>query len=666
MSALSKKAYPSHGAIWDGYFVLDNDIDYCGRFDSKIADLTSMWNAVEGSWFNGGLYGFKGVFDGKGHNIDGISIANVVSNLDYASIFGVLHIDGVVQNVSFTNATVASNSSLVCAAGGGTVKNVYVSYSSIGAGVQQYNPDKTINNYCGTFFGFKEPTATANVSNCIVDLTEAKINKNVKIKAIGSEYAEIKNAFVIGGTEEVRKESNATLSFETVMDFLANANAQSRYKKFDGEMWSIATGAPVSRAVYEKIKDSEVKISDDAVSVLVVGTSYKLPVNNKYIEIEVDNASITHKGGVLTVLDGEPTETTAKVTVKSIFNEEKFDTLNITLKAFDLTNCIDLTKESEHAFYDITLDRVYLAELKTPKDKQQAKIKDEILYYVNPDGFSVATYNGDGEEMKEIVGVAENKLYLFNCQSVTKVIADKTDLNYLRGEPDASGLYNGTITGNFVMVNDVDCSGFELLDNPGNYRDNTRGFGGVLDGREYKIQNLTVSKGGLFGTMSFATVKNISFTGVKLKATDQDGKDGNYVALLAISIYNSHFENVSMQFDTYVASDSLYNTSGLFVYEKSFDCTYKDITLDISKLVDADGKCKVKYLTELYYDDITGTAKANSTYENITVIVKDKNDIPVFAYNYKAYSSGKDKELKAVDYPENAFTWINSSEIEQQ
>ena len=129
MAALAKRACPSDAASWDGYFVLGEDIEYNGLFQSKIADLDSLWAAVEGNWYNGGLYGFKGVFDGKGHIIEGISIDN---GSQMASVFGVLHIDGIIKNVSFTKASVAANSSLVCHAGGGSVENVYIQYDSLG------------------------------------------------------------------------------------------------------------------------------------------------------------------------------------------------------------------------------------------------------------------------------------------------------------------------------------------------------------------------------------------------------------------------------------------------------------------------------------------------------------------------------------------------------
>jgi hypothetical protein len=42
MAGLAKAAYAINPAIWDGYFVLGDDIIYNGGFVSKIADISSL------------------------------------------------------------------------------------------------------------------------------------------------------------------------------------------------------------------------------------------------------------------------------------------------------------------------------------------------------------------------------------------------------------------------------------------------------------------------------------------------------------------------------------------------------------------------------------------------------------------------------------------------
>ena len=613
-ATLSKKACSNNAAIWDGYFVLGEDIAYNGLFQSKVADLDSLWAAVQGNWSNGGLYGFRGVFDGKGHKIEGISIDN---GSQIASVFGVLHIDGVIKNISFTNASVAANSGLVCSAGGGTIENIYIQYASMGKGTQHYEGDGSINNHCGSFFSFKEPTSTANVSNCVIDVSQASFNTSASIKIVGSEYVAIKNVFVIGGTDELRAKSNATLAFSSMLEFVQSTNAQSRYKKFDEDFWSQASGVAVSNTVYEQVRDAEAKFAQTT-DYLVSGTSYNLKLANPYVSIASNSDKLTFRAGVVsvadTVVDGEQ----VTITATSLFDPSKTASFVCTLKSVDFASCEDLSKEGT-VFYDVTLDKVYFAEL-------GEKIDDEILYFTNADRTAI-TYGKDGDEAKSIIAVGVNKFYKLSCLSVTKVLENAEDLHYVRRDYTVEsygnkGCYDGKITGTFVMINDIDCTGLTLKDS-GNYWENSRGFGGTFDGRGYTISNLSVSKNGLFGAVAYATIKNVKFTGVCLKPDDQ----GAYVALFASRIFNTTIENVSMEFVEYVAGTDVYHTSGLMFYETSFDNLIKDVTIDISKVSD------VAYITECFYEaDVPYLSKEKSTYKNVVVIVANKDQSPEFAF----------------------------------
>ncbi len=623
MAALAKAACSTDAAIWDGYFVLDNDIEYNGLFTSKIADLDSLWAAVEGNWFNGGLYGFKGIFDGKGHKIDGISIDN---GEQIGSIFGVLHIDGVIKNVSFTNASVAANSSLVCGAGGGSIENIYIEYTSMGKGTQHYEGDGSINTHCASFFGFKEPTATANVSNCVIDVTKASFNTNNSIKIVGSEYASIKNVFVIGGTSALHKKSNATLAFSSVIDFVESTNAQGRYKKFDEAFWSLISGVPVSKRVYEDIYNREINFTA-ATEILVSGTEYKFLLDNNYARITTNNANVAIQSGKAivsdTVTDGEE----ITVTATSLFDPTKTDTFTCKLAMANYEALVDLTSEAGNAFYDITLDKVYFADL-------ASKIDGEVLYFVDSE-YQVPTFGQDGDAAQTLIAVTKNKFYKFNSQSVTKVIATAEDLHYVRRDYTVSsygnpGCYDSILKGTFVLINDIDCTGLELP-NTGRYWENSRGFSGTFDGRGYTISNLKVGVNGLFGTLSYATIKNVNFKNVKMEAGDQ----GAYVSLFATRAFNSVIENVSMHFAEYIAGTSVYHTSGLMIYETSFDCQFIGITIDVS---DVSG---VKYVAECFYGaDIPFKSEEKSTYSDITVIVASLDEVPVFAYNGATGNAG--------------------------
>ena len=618
-SGLAKEACLSEDALWDGYFVLGNDIAYNGLYQSQIADIGSLWAAVEGSWSNGGLYGFRGVFDGKGHVIDGMSIDN---GNEVGSVFGVLHIDGVVKNVSFTNASVAANGSFVCSAGGGTVENVYVQYLSMGKGAQRYEGDGSVNFYCSTFFGFKEPTATANVSNCVIDVTKTSFNMSTAIKIVGSEFATIKNVFVIGGTNELRKTSNATLSFPAMIDFVEDNNAQGRYEKFSDEFWAISDGAPISRAVYEDVSGAQVNFLE-TVEYLVSGTAYQLLLDNSYVKWSVDSNSVEIKSGVANVSTAIEGGETVTITATSLFDETKTTSFTCTLAKVDKANCVDLTAEKETAYYDLTLNKVFFAGL-------SEKIQGDALYFVDS-SFSSTSFVREDDALQTLYAVTKDKFYKFNSVNVTKVIEKAEDLHYLRRDYtvvsyDNLGCYDGKMTGTFVLINDIDCTGLTLK-NSGRYWENSRGFNGVFDGNGHTISNLTVGENGLFGAITHATIKNVNFTDIHCT-------NASYVSLFANRMFNTVVENVSMQFATH------FDGNGLFCYETSFDCIFRNVTIDISKVN------TVKYLTENDYDaDTPYLSKTKSVYENVTVIWSGVGEKPVFAY--KDISEGT-----FVDYPD--------------
>ena len=639
---ISKQACSTDKALWDGYFVLGADIEYNGLYQSKVADLDSLWAAVEGNWSNGGLYGFKGVFDGKGYNIEGISIDN---GSQMGSIFGVLHVDGVIKNVSFTHASVAANSSLVCAAGGGTVENVYVQYDSVGAGAQHYEGDGvSINNYCATFFGFKEPTITANVSNCVVDVSNATFNTATAIKLIGSEYATIKNAFLIGGSYDLQKSSNATISFDAAIDFVEDEKAQARYQAFSEEFWSLAEGVPVSKAVYGQVKDQGVKFVSSA-TCLVSGTSYKFPVSNSFVKLTSSTPNVTIQSCIATVAPTVTNGETVIITATPIFDASKAVTLTCSLAQVAEDAFTDLTvgeTKDKTAYYDLTVGSVRFADL-------EKEVSGEVLYYLNED-YSMATFAKDGDPAKALIAVTAERLYKFNCTSVTKVIESAEDLQYLRKNYTVSsygnaGCYDGRTVGTFVLVKDIDCTGL-TLENSGKYWENSRGFAGTLDGRGHTISNLSVGENGLFGALAHATIKNINFTGVRLEG--KENGDGSGVCLFANRMFNTLVENVQVEFVQYVAGESVYSTSGLLFFETSFDNTLKNVTLDISKV------SGVKYLTECMYNaDIPYQSKNKSVYENITVIVAelDEEKRPAFAYKTAA---GTEEDVQ--EYPDG-FTF---------
>lgn len=118
------KACEKDATTWGGYFELGADIDYNGYwtefFGAKNLDELAAMN------------GFVGVFDGMGHNVKGLYVT-LKSAADNGAFITKLGANGVLRNVSFTNARVGHDRSLLVYSGSGLIENIFVKYSIFGA-----------------------------------------------------------------------------------------------------------------------------------------------------------------------------------------------------------------------------------------------------------------------------------------------------------------------------------------------------------------------------------------------------------------------------------------------------------------------------------------------------------------------------------------------------
>ena len=154
-------AADSEGAYWAGYFVLGDDIDMTGVTYNSAFSYTDLYEAdivkpeyAPLSFRNGRTGGFRGVFDGRGHVIDNLNMAEW-----NGSFAGQIATAGVVKNIVFTNVTLGGAASLIAPGGDGRIENVYAHIVSVTAG-NGSNHDKT-----GTFFG-QDTMGEARVVNC--------------------------------------------------------------------------------------------------------------------------------------------------------------------------------------------------------------------------------------------------------------------------------------------------------------------------------------------------------------------------------------------------------------------------------------------------------------------------------------------------------------------
>ena len=207
-------AWANNGQTWDGYFVLDADIEYNGAYTPFMdpstgttlnASTQANWKAVTAldgkeywtyngkyvysyinwraakietsadlstistfkqsnlstgsflGWTYNGNQGFIGVIDGQGHTINGLQMKKQSSVASFVTVN-----NGTIKNLAFINAEKNYNGGYVSTGGAGTIENVYVKYTAYGSAQS--------GDGSGTFFAQPNGTTLSmNLVNCFVD-----------------------------------------------------------------------------------------------------------------------------------------------------------------------------------------------------------------------------------------------------------------------------------------------------------------------------------------------------------------------------------------------------------------------------------------------------------------------------------------------------------------
>lgn len=248
-----------NGVICDGYYILANDLTYTGASFAPLAPEGVVWSQGGGS--NGGndatagiTGGFRGVFDGKGHTITGLKFDASVSTRAYNGMFGVLHREGVVQNVAFEDASICG--ALIAYRGSGTVRNVYVQYASVSSDADKH--------FAGTVFTGSASAGAAIEAlfvNCIGTRyvnSGAIVTNQTTVRLIGSGLtteAVCNGAYVISTSRPLREVvlsgasgADVYAAFASYAECAADATAQSVIAGWDQSIWTTdANGCPVFR-----------------------------------------------------------------------------------------------------------------------------------------------------------------------------------------------------------------------------------------------------------------------------------------------------------------------------------------------------------------------------------------------------------------------------------
>lgn len=238
-------------AILDGYFVLANDIEYNGEYETPT-DTNEVATALKTGnggylWNNTAVSGFKGVFDGNGYNIHGLTVVSKKTGAPSGGFIGYLNDEGIFRNISFTDAIVTENNGYVCAVGGGLIENVSITYKKLGVGNETVNLD-TYPRKMGSFFSYLN-TSNATVRNCFVDVTCAEILYKVGTGGssnltIGTRADKVENFIIVGGNATYATEyGTKTYAFD--YDALAASEDCRKAMNAMGNAWEIINGKPI-------------------------------------------------------------------------------------------------------------------------------------------------------------------------------------------------------------------------------------------------------------------------------------------------------------------------------------------------------------------------------------------------------------------------------------
>lgn len=257
--------------IYDGYFMLGNDIAYNGIYTPPMVIECTAGNEDEN-------LGFRGVFDGAGHTISGLSVVhNVYDDKGdcnrWTGFISVLHKDGVIKNTAFINASV-QYCSFLASYGGGTVENVYIEYKNVSENA--WNSTVNTARKSGLFITMKDCVISYDSSwttGILLGRVNATDNAYQNVYVVGSGYESIISYYNNDTLSEVKIDyplgSDNLACYSDVKEFLAERDGEIRtWEYFDVIETGMTVGDTLclSGVASEKTFEGNVLVSSDKTS----------------------------------------------------------------------------------------------------------------------------------------------------------------------------------------------------------------------------------------------------------------------------------------------------------------------------------------------------------------------------------------------------------------
>ena len=215
----------------------ENANQILGGYFKLGANITSETMVTFDRYDVDGAYGFKGVFDGCGYAIDGLTATG-------NAFISCMTKDGVLRNIAFTNAKIAGGSNFLCSGGLGTIENVYVQYVSIAAGTDN---NGTIYNHC------RNDLDGGKITGVFVDASQATLSgTGSKFRLLGGNSTGYNGIFAVcpdGYTLTQARDTgsfadHAVSAFATFDDLKNNSTTQSVLAAWSSVYWTIVDGIP--------------------------------------------------------------------------------------------------------------------------------------------------------------------------------------------------------------------------------------------------------------------------------------------------------------------------------------------------------------------------------------------------------------------------------------
>ena len=480
-------------ATYGGYITLGNNIAYSGTYSSSIYDSDKQWT-------------FNGTFDGKGHNIDGIT-------MNYGGLIGGLTSGAAIRNVSFTNAeNVSSNIAGFLAQGVAwendyTVENIYVHFKTF-----YHCGSKPFDSGCGGYTGIIFTGERWNIS--------AKTN-----------FGKVDKVFVCADNYVTNVGEGTILG-----------NAASGYKGFTN-IYGYGIGGKISRWDSENVNACG-GVYGNKTAIKAAGIDYSAFENDDFWQIDFDGlpypASLEMKlqsetvseNKVITAITGEGAAATVSALAQSY-----------TIDLSDVKTFVGGALTSLTVGANTYTDGISYADGKITVNHPLTLADYGYRNYT-------AVFAENGKELK----VAGKTLF------ITFEITSKADLNAMQyvtdGVADGDNTYGGYIAlGNNIAYN-------------GEYRAPGYTFSGTFDGRGYNIDGLVMKNtNGIFGVLDgTAKIYNLSLTNAK---NHSDWTSG-FIAKSAVAWDSAfEMKNIYIQFSEFFtcSHDSTHMTSVLIAHE---------------------------------------------------------------------------------------------------